>query len=205
MGITPQQYDMLMKPIRPARIAKRSQGGKQLSYVEAWDIKAHLIRAFGFCNFDVEMIDYNYVTTRQYQLDADDEKKPTRDMVEVIYTAQVRLTLRDPQGQHLATYSEAAAGSASGPAYMLGDHHDNALKTAASDATKRCAINLGSQFGLSLYDDGSTKEVVKVTVVKPEGVDDTPVAPPTAEQAEALARSLGQVVEEVPTEEPTKE
>jgi recombination DNA repair RAD52 pathway protein len=102
--------------------------------------------------------------------------------------------IRDANGNELARYCEAAAGSASGPATMLGDHHDNALKTAASDALKRCAINLGTQFGLGLYDKGSTAEVVMGTLVKPEGVKTEKEV--TEEQIENLQKTLGaQVLE----------
>ena len=44
-----------------------------------------------------------------------------------------------------------------------------AVKTAESDALKRAAINLGTQFGLSLYNNGSLKDVVGATL---EGVAD---------------------------------
>lgn len=181
--ISAAQYEMLMRPLRSTRIAKRNQGGKQLSYLESWDVRAHLIRAFGFGNFDMEMLDYNHVADRTY-LGRDD-----KEMVEAIYSCRMRLTIRNERGQTIATYTEAAVGSTSGPANMIGEHHDNALKTAASDALKRCAINLGTQFGLGLYDGGSTAEVVKVTVVKPEGV--TPPTAPTPAQQEALSRSVG--------------
>jgi hypothetical protein len=43
-----------------------------------------------------------------------------------------------------------------------------ALKTASSDAMKRCAINLGDQFGLGLYDNGSLEPIVKATLVDNE-------------------------------------
>lgn len=33
--ITAEQYAVLMKPLNGTRVAKRSQGGKQLSYLEA--------------------------------------------------------------------------------------------------------------------------------------------------------------------------
>jgi hypothetical protein len=73
---------------------------------------------------------------------------------------------------------------------MAGDLHDNAIKTAASDGLKRCAINLGTQFGLSLYDNGSRTDVVKMTLVKPDGVTEEA---PSSEQAERLAASVGSV------------
>jgi hypothetical protein len=43
-----------------------------------------------------------------------------------------------------------------------------AIKTAESDAIKRAAINLGTQFGLSLYNNGSTKDVVIEVLAKQE-------------------------------------
>jgi recombination DNA repair RAD52 pathway protein len=61
-----------------------------------------------------------------------------------------------------AVYTEAAVGPASLP--NRGEAHDMAVKTAESDALKRCAMNLGTQFGLSLYDDGRTTDVVKGVV-----------------------------------------
>lgn len=181
MSFNAAQYETLMRPLNGTRVAKRSQGGKQLSYLEAWDVKAHLTRVFGFGGWDLEMLDYHYVTAREYV-------NNSKDMVEVIYSARMQLTVRDPEGDTVARYSEAAVGSASGPATMLGEHHDNAVKQAASDALKRCAINLGSQFGLSLYDNGSTREVIRGTVVKPEGYE-APV--PSEKQAAELAASVG--------------
>jgi hypothetical protein len=42
-----------------------------------------------------------------------------------------------------------------------------AIKTAESDALKRAAINLGTQFGLSLYNNGSLQDVVVRTLIEP--------------------------------------
>jgi recombination DNA repair RAD52 pathway protein len=190
-NLTPQQFDTLRKPLNTTRIAKRQQSGKQLSYLESWEVRAHLIRVFGYANFDAEVTDYQYIGSREY-LSSDGSK----EMVEVIYSARVQLRIRDEKGDPLCTYAEVAVGSASGPQTMLGEHHDNAVKTAASDALKRCAINLGTQFGLSLYDDGSTRDVVKGTLITPEGWE-----PPatTEEQVAALKHSLGATeVEEPP-------
>jgi hypothetical protein len=52
-----QQYDQLLKPLNPVRVAKRSGGGRQLSYLEAWDVKAHLNRIFGFLNWSADVQD----------------------------------------------------------------------------------------------------------------------------------------------------
>ena len=190
-AITAAQYETLMRPLNGTRVAKRSQGGKSLSYLEAWDVKAHLTRVFGFGNWDLEMLDYKFVGAREYE-----SANGNKPMVEVIYSARCQLTIRDPQGSEICRHSEAAVGSASGPINMLGEHHDNAVKQAASDALKRCAINLGSQFGLSLYDNGSTREVIRGTVVTPEGVEQKKQSA-TPEQAAALASSVGSSAESI--------
>lgn len=195
--ITATQQEVLMRPIKPGRIAKRSQGGKELSYLEAWDVKAHLIRMFGIGNFDIETVDQQLIAVREYQ------SSNGKDMAEAIWFAKVRLVLRDGKGGEIARYSESAVGGTSGPASMIGEHHDNAVKTAASDALKRCAINLGNQFGLSLYNNGSTKDVIHDTVVVPEGYE-KPKPQTTEEQVAVLEKSLG-ATEVTPTDEATNE
>lgn len=181
-GITALQYEMLMRPLHSSRVAKRQQGGKQLSYLESWDVRAHLIRIFGFGNFDVITEDQQFIGTREY------ESGSGTAMVESIWHATVRLNIRDEKGRHIATYREGAVGSTSGPATMLGEHHDNAAKTAASDALKRCAMNLGTQFGLSLYDNGTTNDVVKRTLVSPIKEEGT-TPPPTGDEIDAAAEA----------------
>jgi len=185
-SITPEQYDVLLRPLNGVRVAKRSGGGgKQLSYLEAWDVRAHLIRVFGFGNFDLELEEESLVFQR------DKKMSNGNDGWEVAYKAVVRLTLRDPRGAFIATYREGAVGSADGSS-GLGDLHDNALKQAVSDAVKRCAINLGSAFGLSLYDGGSTRDVVVRSVAPPEGW----VAPPPVEPSDAQQKALDAAVGE---------
>src|SRR5262245_11932221 len=182
--LTKTQYDTLRRPLNSSRVAKRSQGGKQLSYLESWDVRAHLVRVFGYGNFDIEVRDVIPMEVREYKTGEG------KDMAEATWYAKVRLTIRDTAGVRLCRYTESAVGSSSAPATMLAESHDNAVKTAASDALKRCAINLGNQFGLSLYDNGTTADLVKRTIAPPEGVEDEepPVSP---EQAESLRNTLG--------------
>ena len=182
MPLNAQQRDVLARPINSSRVATRSQSGKTLSYLEAYEVKAHLIRIFGYCGFSAELLDYHHVGTREYT------SKDDKPMVEVIYAARMRLTLYDADGTTLATYIEGAAGSTSGPDYLLGEHHDNALKTAESDALKRCAVYLGNQFGASLYDNGSKHDLIRGTVFDP------PKDQISTEQQAALAQSLGATV-----------
>ncbi|MDQ5860645.1 MAG: RAD52 family DNA repair protein, partial [Actinomycetota bacterium] len=108
------------------------------------------------------------------------------DAVTVVYRAGYRLAIRAIDGETLATYTEYASGDAPNfPLFKLGDAHDFAMKTAESQALKRAAINLGDQFGLSLYNKGSLGPLVGGTLVMPdadpakEGVDDdAPVIAP---------------------------
>ena len=151
------QYAQLLKPLNPARVAKRSQAGRSLSYLEAWDVKAHLNRIFGFLNWSAD------VTESSLAFEDQNEKGQWN----VGYKVTLRLTIHPPTrdsalGWGSASYTECAVGSASLP--QRGEAHDMAVKSAESDALKRAAINLGTQFGLSLYDNGSLKDVIGRTL-----------------------------------------
>lgn len=155
MAITTQQYEQMLKPLNPSRVAQRKGGGgKSLSYLEAWDVKAHLIRIFGFGGWSWEVL--------SAELAFEDERDGKWNVgYRVIGCLRIESLY--------CVYTEAAVGSATLP--QRGEAHDMAIKTAESDALKRAAINLGTQFGLSLYDNGSTQDVVKATLIKPEGAD----------------------------------
>ena len=162
MSITYAQYEQLMKPLNANRVAKRSQAGRDLSYLEAWDVKAHLIRIFGFLNWSWEVLSADLV------FEAEKDGKWS-----VAYKVVGRLSIDNEF--HDAIYTEAAVGSSTLP--QRGEAHDMAVKTAESDALKRAAINLGTQFGLSLYDKGSTKDVVMQTLVHPDPPKSGPAFP----------------------------
>lgn len=149
MAITLAQYEQLLKPLNEKRVAKRAGGGgRSLSYLEAWDVKAHLIRIFGFGGWD-----WNVIAAHKAF-----EEKTDKGNWSVAYKVIGTLTIADLG----CTYTEAAIGSAMLP--QRGEAHDMAIKTAESDAIKRAAINLGTQFGLSLYDNGSLRDVVVQTI-----------------------------------------
>lgn len=143
-----QQYEQLLKPLNPSRVAKRSQAGRSLSYLESFDVKAHLIRIFGFGGWSAEVL--------SAELAFEDQNE--KGQWNVGYKVTMRLTVHALG----CVYTEAAVGSATLP--QRGEAHDMAVKTAESDALKRAAINLGTQFGLSLYNDGSLKDVVGQTL-----------------------------------------
>jgi len=146
------QYEQLLKPINPNRIAQRKGGGgKMLSYLEAWEVKAHLTRIFGFLNWDWR------VTSAELAFE-----ELTDGKWNVGYKVIGTLHVSSSANFQGASYAEAAIGFAT--LGSRGEAHDMAIKTAESDALKRAAINLGDQFGLSLYNNGSVQPVVKQTL-----------------------------------------
>lgn len=154
--LTTEQVEQLLKPINPSRVSK---DGKGFSHVEAYDIRAHLNRIFGFARWSSELTDLQLIF----------ETETSKDGVPkwtVSYRATLALTVYSPQGDRLATYTEAAVGDAKNQP-TRSDAHDMAIKTAESQAFKRAAVNLGDQFGLGLYNSGSTASAVKDTLVKP--------------------------------------
>lgn len=174
--LTDPQLTQLMRDLHPSRVSTRKQGSSNLSYLEAWDVKATLIRVFGFGGFSAEAleceivrIEDNVPKTKGYGKDKvelpieyTEDGRIKFGTANFRVTAKVRVRLTIPQLG--ATYTEWAASSQTGP--DLGEVTDFAIKTAESDGLKRAAIYLGTQFGLSLYDNGSTLDVIK-TVLAP--------------------------------------
>jgi recombination DNA repair RAD52 pathway protein len=156
MSLAPEQVAQLLKPIHPSRVMSDNKG---MAHVSQQDVRAHLIRLFGFGGWDTELTSLELIHERSVGVD---EKSQGRWWV--TYRCTMRLTIKDPQGKVLATYEDGATGSAQNQP-SPGDAHDNALKNAISYALKRCAINLGDQFGLSLYNKGQRTALVKGLVI----------------------------------------
>jgi hypothetical protein len=158
MSLNNTQVDQLLKAIHPSRVL---QDGKGHSHVSQQDVTAHLIRVFGFGNFDVEVLHAECIFEHNR---ADDKGAPTKRW-DVGYRALVRLSIRDEHGMPIAKYEDGSTATAQNQ--TLGDAHDLAYKSAISLAKKRAAINLGDQFGLSLYNKGQTEALVRGTLVRP--------------------------------------
>lgn len=167
--ITSAQQAQLLKPINPSRV-KNLDGTHHL---EAWDVRAHLIRVFGFGGFSIELMDCVQV------YEQDTTTRAGKAAYKVGYRATVKLTIHSLN----AVYTAAAFGESIMPDFKRGDTHDMAIKTAESQALKRAAMNLGTQFGLSLYNDGSMLDVVRATLV---GCEDDDTVTTTAETASVV-------------------
>lgn len=161
MGFTRAQVDQLLKPINSNRVLK---DGKNNSHVSQQDVTAHLIRIFGFGNFDTELLSAELVFEAE-RVNPSTGKGTSR--WDVCYKATMRLSVKDKDGQVVCQFEDGSTATAQNQ--TRGDAHDLAFKSAISLAKKRCAIGLGDQFGLSLYNKGQTAALVKATYVMPEG------------------------------------
>lgn len=176
--LSEHQLKILMSSLNPARVQSRKQSGMSLSYLAAWDVKATLIRVFGFGGFSSELIEARIIREDQVA-----QKSGSGTNWKITAQASVKLTIH----QTGAVYSETAIAGSTQPDFT--EAADMAIKSAESDALKRAAIFLGTQLGLSLYDNGSTSEVIR-TVVAPgqefwNGQRQAPQRPAEPEQGES--------------------
>jgi hypothetical protein len=168
---SPAQQDILLQPIASWRVFETD--GQ--SHLAGWDVIAHLNRLFGFEGWDKQIVDltlvYENVGEREIQVDEYQNRRKTGRKVpkkvlacSVGYRCTLRLTVRDTEGNVVRVIEDAAMGTATNQR-DLGEAHDLAVKSAVTYALKRCAKDLGDQFGLSLYNRGQEAAVVgKVAV-----------------------------------------
>jgi DNA recombination protein Rad52 len=142
------QRETLLKPIMPGRVNKDNKG---ISYVEGYEIQAHLNRIFGFEGWDKEIVSLDLMF--------EDEGSTTPGRWWVGYKCMVRLRVY-ADGVLAKLTEEVGTGQAQNQPNRA-DAHDLAMKSAVTDALKRCAKDLGDQFGLSLYNKGSMEPLVK--------------------------------------------
>lgn len=188
-ALTPGHLAKLTQPLAGSRVATRAGGGgSKLSYLEAFDVKAMLIRTFGFANFSADVTESSI---EKIIPDPENAKRFT-----VLAKCTVRLTIHETG----ATYTETACASQTG-GQGIGEVADFAIKTAESDALKRAAIYLGTQFGLSLYNDGQTADIVRY-VLEPGQAANLAEATKAiaAKQAEAAAKVQGAMKHEAVTQ-----
>jgi hypothetical protein len=146
-----KQIEQLLEPINPARVLDL----RGMSYVSQHDVRAHMNRIFGFANWSTDVIETAFLF---------ENPDPKTGRWRVGYRATVKVTVHSPEGDVLAHYTDSHAGSCA-PQPDLGDAHGLALTSVVSTAFKRACTNLGDQFGLSLYEKGSRKAIVRGTLV----------------------------------------
>jgi hypothetical protein len=142
-GFTTEQIDVLLQGISPSRVAVMD-GMSHLEGFGRWDEVALE---------PTEMLYAEETVTRA--------GKPA---FKVAYRASRRIIIRDQEGNVMCSHDGSAVGESIMPDFKRGDCHDMAIKTAETQALKRCAINLGDQFGLALYRKGATDALVRKVV-----------------------------------------
>lgn len=172
--LTDEQIAGLLRPIKATRVGK---DGKGFSHVEAYDIRAHMNRLFGFGRWSSSL--------ESCELVFESEDKPGKWTV--CYRAVMELRIHAADGTYLCQHSDVATGDARNMP-SRSDAHDMASKTAASQAFKRAAVNLGDQFGLSLYNKGSLQPIVRLSLV---GQPETPEGDVTEHITTQLAPENG--------------
>lgn len=120
------QVEQLLKGIKKNRVLS---DGKGHSHVSQQDITAHLIRMFGFGNFDIEVIDRELIF-ENHELKTN---RAGKDYVawDVAYRSLIRLTIRNSEGVKVAHYENGSVGSAQNQPSRA-DAHDLAYKSAIS-------------------------------------------------------------------------
>lgn len=158
MSLHTTQTDALLRPIVPERVSK---DGKGFSHVQAYDVRRRLIEIFGFGGWSGEVTDMALIFEQEVTLLKKDykTKQPIPGTEYQAWNVAYRCTYRLTIHATSAVYTETATGDSSNHPSRA-DAHDMAVKTAESQAFKRCAINLGDQFGLSLYNNSGTEAVV---------------------------------------------
>ena len=137
MPSTKQQALLLQGPQSPIKMIDG------FAYLDHAAVRVTLNRVFGFGNWSFDIIDYDLLDVTEH------EKANGKGYNHhVIYRVRGVLTVRFDDGR-TATFTEVAADKARHP--ELEQAHDNAAKGAASMCLRRCAMNLGGQFGLGLY------------------------------------------------------
>lgn len=134
MTFTPEQIKALEAPLNRDHVAKRQQGGAQVSYIEGWHAIAEANRIFGFDAWNRETIELRQLG----------EPRDVNGKMRVDYLARVRITV--------GSITREGSGFGQGIDKDVGQAHESALKEAETDAMKRALMTFGNPFGLALYD-----------------------------------------------------
>lgn len=155
--LTPEQTAALEDELHPSRVAFDFDG---FGHVQGWDVRATLTRIFGFGMWSEEITERELIG----------EPRQINGKWYVSWAVSIRLTCWDQYGAVLGPYEGTTIETSAGLP-QLGDAHGMARKGAATVALKRAAINLGNQFGLSLYRGpaGAAQQHAKKAGHKPAG------------------------------------
>jgi DNA recombination protein Rad52 len=139
MTFNPDQKTKLEAPLSRENVKARKQGGRNVSYIEAWHAIAEANRIFSFDGWTRETTHFECIDQRECEIG--ENKVPGWN---VTYIAKVRV--------EAGGIIREGCGAGHGIDRNLGQAHESAIKEAESDAMKRALSTFGWQFGLALYD-----------------------------------------------------
>ena len=148
MGFSARQLLALRRKLDGRQIRTREAHGRELSYIEGWFAISEANRIFGFDGWSRETVEARCVLGRE-----------NRGSFIGVYTAKVRITVQADG----ATIVREGHGTGEGRGTSPGEVHDIALKAAETDATKRALATFGNPFGLELYRQSRTPDLVTGT------------------------------------------
>jgi hypothetical protein len=179
--LTTEQVALLLKPIHPQRVLSL----KNMAYVAGHDVRAELNRVFGFARWDQELLRQDLICEREVRT------KAGSPAFYVLYRSTVRLSVRAADGSPLCFYDGTHVGESTHP--VQGDAHGNAVTNSETYALRRAAINLGDQFGLSLYNKGSMDAIVRWTLVGNDSTADTDDIAKVEDEEQDVVQAVEQV------------
>lgn len=139
MSFTDTQTKALQAPLNSSNVKGRSQGGRQVSYIEGWHAISEANRIFGFDKWDRETIDLRQLG----------DPREVNGNMRVGYSVRVRITVTTEDGSKVV---REGCGFGQGIDKDPDQAHESALKEAETDAMKRALMTFGNPFGLALYD-----------------------------------------------------
>lgn len=151
-----EQVAQLLRPVHPNRVMKANGH----SHLSQQDVRAHMIRIFGFGNFDTKITRMDCLFEEPF-VSRDGREAPGR--YNVCYRVTIELSIRNENGELVQVIEDGSTGYAQNQ--NRGDAHDLAMKSAISLAFKRATTYEGDQFGLSLYNKGQETALVMGTMV----------------------------------------
>lgn len=136
MTFTAQHVKRLSSPLPQQAIKSRSVEGFEMRYIEGWFAINEANRIFGYDGWCRENLSLSCVFA-----------KPSGNSFMVSYLCKVRIRINSA----VPELFRDGTGFGSAQATTLAQAHEQAAKSAETDATKRALVTFGKRFGLQLY------------------------------------------------------
>lgn len=192
--ITRAQLARFVTPVRADRVEVK----QKMTYIPAHEVRAELIRTFGPGRWDSQVIEKELIYEEQRPGTSENTKNKMYWFA--CYRVGVRLRVRDYRGRPIAEFIEYhVEENAAQP--LRSEAHAIAITSASSYALRRCAIGLGDNFGLHLYDKGSMEALVKNSLYGAEYLRKVePLPPAPKEDGDAAEGSMPAEEEKAPVD-----